>query len=51
MEESQRQAYGKGNRACRRCGTTRGLIRRYGLNVCRRCFREIARKLGFTKFD
>jgi len=25
-------------------------IRRYGLNLCRQCFREIAEDLGFKKF-
>lgn len=40
---------GKGGRVCRICGTSRGLIRKYGLNVCRRCFREVGEKLGFKK--
>ena len=34
---------------CIRCGSTRGHIDKYGLNVCRRCFREIAKELGFKK--
>ena len=41
---------GRGMRVCQRCGTSRGLIRKYGLNICRRCFREIAEDLGFRKF-
>ncbi|TFH29267.1 MAG: 30S ribosomal protein S14 [Promethearchaeota archaeon] len=41
---------GKGARVCRRCGTHRGLIRAYGLNICRRCFREVAPKIGFKKY-
>jgi len=36
---------------CRRCGTYHGYIGKYGLNVCRRCFREIATKMGFKKFN
>jgi ribosomal protein S14 len=41
---------GKGNRRCRLCGTPRGLIRSYGLYICRRCFRESAKDLGFKKY-
>ncbi len=40
---------GRGLRKCRICGTSRGLIRSYGLYVCRRCFREIAEDMGFKK--
>ncbi len=46
-----RRKFGKGSRTCRRCGTHRAVIRRYGLLVCRRCFREIAQKLGFKKYS
>ncbi|MHA1521989.1 MAG: 30S ribosomal protein S14 [Promethearchaeota archaeon] len=42
---------GKGARECRRCGSHRGLIRRYGLDICRRCFREVARNMGFKKYS
>jgi len=43
----------KGKRFCIRCGTHRGIIRQYNLNICRRCFREVARKglIGFKKYD
>ncbi|TFG04576.1 MAG: 30S ribosomal protein S14, partial [Promethearchaeota archaeon] len=37
----QAKGRGKGSRECRRCHTHRGIIRRYGLNLCRRCFYEI----------
>lgn len=40
---------GKYMRICKLCGTSRGVIRKYGLYVCRRCFREIGRKIGFKK--
>ena len=26
-----------------------GLIRKYGLNICRQCFREKSQDIGFTK--
>ncbi|CEG49284.1 40s ribosomal protein s29 [Plasmopara halstedii] len=42
--------YGKDSRHCRVCKTTRGLIRKYNLNMCRRCFRERATDIGFVKY-
>ena len=39
--------YGKDSRYCRVCRNTHGLIQKYGLNICRRCFRERANLLGF----
>ncbi|MEM4336736.1 MAG: 30S ribosomal protein S14 [Candidatus Woesearchaeota archaeon] len=41
---------GLANRPCQRCGRIGGHIRKYGLNFCRQCFREIAMSLGFKKF-
>lgn len=43
--------FGKGANKCRFTLTTRGVIRKYGLNVCRRTFRLNAQKLGFKKLD
>ncbi len=31
------------------CTHTAGLIRKYGLNICRQCFREKAADIGFQK--
>ena len=36
---------------CKRCGRTGGHISKYGLNLCRQCFRDIATKIGFKKFS
>ena len=36
---------------CSRCGRTRGHIKKYGLDLCRQCFREIATKIGFKKYS
>ena len=41
---------GKGMRKCRFCGSARGLIRSYGLRICRRCFREVGEEIGFRKY-
>ncbi|ORY92054.1 hypothetical protein BCR43DRAFT_497716 [Syncephalastrum racemosum] len=31
------------------CAHRAGLIRKYGLNICRQCFREYANDIGFHK--
>jgi small subunit ribosomal protein S14 len=49
MSDTKKE-YGKGTRRCRRCGTHRAIIRKYGLFICRRCIREIAKDLGFRKY-
>ena len=40
----------KGKRKCKLCGSSRGLIRKYGLYICRKCFREVAEDIGFKKY-
>lgn len=47
----KRKAYGKGSRSCRSCFIYNGLIRAYGLRMCRRCFREYAKDIGFNILD
>ncbi|WPK25885.1 hypothetical protein PUMCH_003219 [Australozyma saopauloensis] len=42
--------YGKGSRKCRVCASHSGLIRKYGLDICRQCFRERASDIGFHKY-
>ena len=41
---------GRSTKRCVRCGRIRAHIDKYGINVCRQCFREIATKIGFKKF-
>jgi len=36
---------------CRRCGRTGAHISKYNLELCRQCFREIATKIGFKKYN
>ena len=38
-------------RKCKICGTPGALIRSYKLYICRSCFREVAKSLGFEKFS
>ncbi|MBL7100881.1 MAG: 30S ribosomal protein S14 [Nanoarchaeota archaeon] len=42
--------FGKSTKKCTRCGNPRGNISKYGLNLCRRCFREIAKSIGWKKY-
>ncbi len=37
-------------KVCRICGRKQAVIRKYDLRVCRQCFREVARDLGFEKY-
>ncbi|KAK9453666.1 ribosomal protein S14 [Dipodascopsis uninucleata] len=46
---SHPRTYGKGSRSCRVCAHKAGLIRKYGLNICRQCFREYSKDIGFVK--
>ena len=41
------RTYGKDSRYCRVCRNTHGLIRKYGLDMCRKCFRERYELIGF----
>ncbi|MDE1865652.1 MAG: 30S ribosomal protein S14 [Candidatus Micrarchaeota archaeon] len=41
---------GRDARKCRICGNSRALIRAHNLYICRRCFREVARNIGFKKY-
>ena len=42
---------GRGLKSCRRCGRHGGHIGKYGLDLCRQCFREMAKGLGFRKYN
>jgi small subunit ribosomal protein S14 len=43
--------YGIAVRKCSRCLKTGSHIRKYGLSLCRYCFRDIATKIGFKKYN
>ena len=42
---------GKATKTCDRCGNHRAVIRKYAINICRKCFREVAGQMGFTKYE
>ena len=35
---------------CQRCGRKQGLVGKYDIWLCRQCFREISRSMGFKKY-
>lgn len=43
--------FGRGANKCSRCGRKQGLVRKYGIYLCRQCFREIAHEMGFSKYS
>lgn len=47
----KKRTCGEALRKCKRCGRTGGHISKYGLHLCRQCFREIATKIGFKKYS
>lgn len=46
-----KRKFGKGGRHCTRCGSMKGVIQKYKLYYCRRCFREVATDVGFHKYS
>jgi small subunit ribosomal protein S14 len=46
-----KKIFGRGANLCRRCGRKNGLVRKYGIYLCRQCFREIAPEMGFEKYS
>ena len=49
--QKKKRKCGRWNRPCRICGVKGPVIRKYGLMICRQCFREVAGRLGFKKFE
>ncbi len=47
----KKRTFGKSTKKCERCGNPRGHIGKYNINLCRRCFRETAKNLGFKKYS
>lgn len=47
----KKRSTGINTRPCRICGRIGGHIQKYGLHICRQCFRENAKKLGFKKYN
>jgi small subunit ribosomal protein S14 len=37
--------------SCQRCGREQGLVGKYSIYLCRQCFREVSRSMGFKKYS
>ncbi|XP_074221002.1 small ribosomal subunit protein uS14-like isoform X2 [Camelus bactrianus] len=52
---SHPRKFGQGSRSCHVCSNRHGLIRKHGLNMCRRCchrcFRQDAKDISCIKLD
>lgn len=44
------RAFGRTTKRCQHCGNVNGHIGKYGLNLCRKCFRDFATELGFKQY-
>ncbi|MBI2103019.1 30S ribosomal protein S14 [Candidatus Woesearchaeota archaeon] len=49
--EPSERSCGVALRKCKNCGRNGGHINKYGLHLCRHCFREMALSLGFKKYS
>ena len=47
----KKRSCGELRKKCKRCGRTGAQVSKYGLGLCRQCFREIATKIGFKKYS
>ncbi|KHO46813.1 MAG: hypothetical protein QS98_C0001G0072 [archaeon GW2011_AR3] len=47
----KKRSCGEMLRKCRRCGRTGGHISKYGIHMCRQCFRDVAQEIGFKKYS
>ena len=47
----KQRKHGRSLHKCRRCGRPGGHIGKYGLSLCRNCFREVAINIGFKKYS
>jgi small subunit ribosomal protein S29e len=48
---SHKLATNEFEKRCRACGRFRGIIYKYDMHICRRCFREYANDIGFQVYD
>ncbi|MBS3159648.1 30S ribosomal protein S14 [Candidatus Woesearchaeota archaeon] len=46
----KKRSCGIGKRKCRICGRTGAHISAYNLDLCRQCFRDYAKSIGFKKY-
>jgi len=49
--EPKERKYGSLKKKCKRCGRMGAHISKYNLHLCRQCFRELAKAIGFKKYN
>ena len=47
----KKRSTGAALKKCKRCGNARAHIQKYNIHLCRRCFREHAKEIGFKKYS
>jgi small subunit ribosomal protein S14 len=47
----KKRTTGRGKNKCYRCGRHAAHISKYSLNICRTCFREVAKNIGFRRYS
>ena len=47
----KKRTTGEAKHKCKRCGRTHAHIQKYGIHLCRQCFRESAKSIGFKKYS
>ncbi len=47
----RKRSTGASLKKCKRCGRVKAHISKYGLGLCRQCFRQIATRIGFKKYS
>ena len=51
FNQPKKRSCGEARVKCRNCGRQGAHIAKYGLNLCRQCFRDMAIGLGFKKYN
>ncbi len=47
----KKRSCGRATKPCRRCGRTAGIVGQYNIRLCRQCFRDNAKKIGFKQYS
>jgi len=47
----KKRSFSVGSRRCTRCERFGAHIQKYRIHLCRQCFRDIAKKIGFKKYS
>jgi len=48
--QPKKREFGQSSKKCNLCGRTHAHVQKYGLHICRQCFRLNAKRMGFKKY-